>query len=77
MRLVISCLQAFVGMKNSRLNCYANATLQCLVAIPEFLESVVSGTAENGPGQSERPISKALTTLLKNMQHDRTVNPCK
>ena len=76
--LIASCLQAFVGMANTRLNCYANATLQCLVAIPEFVDLFVSGEAQNGPGQPKRPVSKALAALLRSMQLGRgTVNPRK
>ena len=49
------------------MNCYANAVLQCLTAIPEWSWYFLNGSAEQGSGQAERPVTAALSTLLRTM----------
>ena len=66
-QLTLPCLQGCVGLRNRNLNCYANAVLQCLTAIPEWSRYFLSGSAERGPGQLERPVTAALSALLRTM----------
>lgn len=63
----LPCLQGFVGLRNVTLNCYANSVLQCLTAIPEFGKLYLSRAAEQGPGLVERPVTVALSALMRTM----------
>ena len=75
-QLDLPCLQGFVGLKNVSLNCYANAMLQCLCAIPEFSQLYLSGAAERSPGKPKRPVTAAMSALVRNMwKSSRHVNP--
>lgn len=49
------------------MNCYANSVLQCLVAIPELSSLYLSGMAEQGPGPLKRPVTVALSALMRSM----------
>ena len=65
-------------MVNGSANCFANAIIQCMMAVPDIVDFFVSGKAESGQGKPHRPFTTALSALVHDIRFgDALVSPCR